>query len=71
MLLISLFFSCTEPTKDSADSSFTFPEVSSMPALRGPGAPQVTFAEEDLFENCAPLYGGENDFLHHNLVLLE
>ena len=69
MLLISLFFSCTDSAKDSAEPTFTFPDVSSMPALRGPGAPQVTFAEEELFENCAPLYGGEDDFLHHNLVL--
>ena len=69
MLLISLLFSCTDSAKDSAEPTFTFPDVSSMPALRGPGAPQVTFAEEELFENCAPLYGGEDDFLHHNLVL--
>ena len=69
MLLMSLFFSCTDPVKDTAEPAFTFPDVNTMPPLRGPGAPQVTFTEEQLFENCAPLYGGEDDFLHHNLVL--
>jgi len=68
MYIISLLLSCTEPSKDSAEA-FVFPSVDSMPELRGPGAPQVDFAEEDLFENCAPLYGGEEDFLHHNLVV--
>ncbi len=70
MFFFSILFACTQSDKDSAQPDvFTFPEVSSMPALRGPGAPQVDFTDEQLFENCAPLYGGEEDFLHHNLVV--
>src|SRR6056300_799661 len=70
MFFFSILFACTQSDKDSAlPDVFTFPEVSSMPALRGPGAPQVDFTDEQLFENCAPLYGGEEDFLHHNLVV--
>ena len=69
MFLFSCLFACTTTDKDTAPAAFQFPPPTDMPTLRGPGAPQQTFAEEELFVNCAPLYGGDNDFLHHNLVV--
>ena len=69
MLLFSCLMACTTTEKDTAPAVFQFPDPTDMPALRGPGAPQQTFTEEELFVNCAPLYGGDNDFLHHNLVV--
>ena len=68
-MFLFCLFACTTTDKDTAPAAFQFPSPTDMPTLRGPGAPQQTFAEEELFVNCAPLYGGENDFLHHNLVV--
>jgi len=44
-------------------------EVDEGPGLRGPGGPEVSFAEDQLFEGCAWLTGGEDDYDHHNLVM--
>ena len=68
MLLLSILFSCRSK-EDSSDQAYQFPEVSDMLPLRGAGAPQISFSEEDLFQNCAVLDGGEEDALHHNLVV--
>lgn len=54
---------------DTGEAPFTFPSPEeARPALRGSAGPQVSFAEDELWENCAPLYGGEQDVEHHNLV---
>ncbi len=54
---------------DTGAQPYTFPELGdALPALRGSAGPTVAFDEEDLFVNCAPLYGGDRDFEHHNLV---
>lgn len=38
--------------------------------LTGPGGPDVTFAEGDLWTGCAFLDGGEEDYDHHNFVTM-
>lgn len=65
-----LVLSCT-PTKelDSAVLGYQYPSPTDMPALRGSGGPNQSFAEEDLWSHCSPLYGGSEDGLHHNLVV--
>lgn len=69
-MLFSLLFACTGKSIDSGASSvYTFPSIDSMPSLRGPGGPDISFNEEQLFSNCASLTGSEEDDLHHNLVL--
>ncbi len=46
-----------------------YPEPGAWPANRGPGGPATTFTEEQLYQNCAFLDGGDNDpDDHHNLV---
>ena len=53
-----------------AHSTFSFPSVETLPPLRGAGGPAVSFSEDELFVNCAPLMGPEEDvFKHHNLVV--
>jgi hypothetical protein len=48
-----------------------YPEPGAWPPNRGPGGPARTFTEEELFENCAFLDGGEGDRAdHHNLVVM-
>ncbi len=37
------------------------------PALRGPGYPGTTFAEDELWVACGAVAGGPTDQLHHNL----
>ncbi|HMV69383.1 MAG TPA: Ig-like domain-containing protein [Myxococcota bacterium] len=49
------------------DAAWTFPDQG--PALRGPGAPDVEFSEDDLFETCAFLTGTALDIGHHNLLV--
>lgn len=50
------------------DGTFAFPDPTEAPALRGPGGPERVFSEEELFQPCAYLNGGEEDWDHHNLV---
>lgn len=69
MLLISLLLSCRPNEQETAEPSYQFPEPTEMLPLRGSGAPRVSFTETQLFQNCAVLDGGENDSLHHNLVV--
>jgi hypothetical protein len=65
ILLTSLLFACSEPT----DALFEFAEPGAAPAMRGPGGPEVSFQEADLWKNCAYLNGGPDDWDHHNLVM--
>lgn len=67
---------CADPSRTKppgGDSggppAFTFPAPDAGPAPRGPGGPAESFAADALFRNCAALSGGEQDFLHHNLVV--
>ncbi|MEC7984921.1 MAG: Ig-like domain-containing protein [Myxococcota bacterium] len=70
MLYLSLFISCSDKQTDSAEEpAYTYPSPMEMLPLRGSEGPQVAFDEEDLWQNCAPLYGGEDDGLHHNLII--
>ncbi len=48
-----------------------YPEPGAWPANSGPGGPNRTFTEEELYVNCATIDGGELDFTdHHNLVTM-
>ena len=66
------FIACTsskQDTSSSSDNGFSYPDASSLPEFRGSGGPQVTFTEDQLWNNCAVLTGGEQDYDHHNLVV--
>jgi hypothetical protein len=68
-LLLLALTACKAPA-DTAGPAWDFPDVATaMPALRGPGAPQVSFTEGELWTACASLDGGEDDSHHHNLVM--
>lgn len=54
---------------DREPPAWTFPEIADLPGLRGGGGPAVAFAEDALWTACAALPGGEEDWLHHNLVM--
>ena len=61
----------TTDTADVADPARPYPEPGAWPANNGPGASTVTFTEDELYENCAYLDGGDQDFTdHHNLVVM-
>jgi hypothetical protein len=62
-LLLPLLLGCT-----STPEPFAFPDPTDAPALRGPGGPEQSFTEAELFQPCAYLDGGPEDFDHHNLV---
>ena len=48
-----------------------YPEPAEWPPNRGPGGPAASFAEDQLYINCATLDGGELDVTdHHNLVTM-
>lgn len=73
-LPLLLLPACAEPKPgapaDSGGVPFSFPDVASMPALRGAGGPATTFSDDQLWQNCAPLEGPAEDvFKHHNLVV--
>ncbi len=75
--LLPLLVACRQPTgtggEDTDDAGapapYAFPEPGAAPALRGGGGPAVAFEEAELWQNCAGLYGGTGDLLHHNLVV--
>ena len=69
-LLALLAAGCRAQDVDTAVGApvFTFAEPEDAPPLRGPGGPQVDFAPDQLFENCAYLTGGPEDAEHHNTV---
>ena len=61
-MLFFLMWACTSSkTTDSSVDLYLYPDPSDMPELRGAGGPSVTFSEEELFQNCSPLFGGEDD----------
>jgi len=68
MLPLLLALACAPPDVDTGLPAFTFPGPAAGPGLRGPGGPARTFTTEELGIGCAPLLGGEKDYLHHNLV---
>lgn len=58
---------------DDADVAVArpYPEPGAWPANHGPGGPNVTFTEEELYVTCSYLDGGELDTTdHHNLVVM-
>lgn len=58
-----LLLACSGPP-----GTFEFPSPTDAPPLRGPGGPERTFTEDELFQPCAYLDGGPDDWDHHNLV---
>ncbi len=72
LFLMGAALACQAPpsTDDDSSTPWEWPEPSSWEANQGPGAPQVSFAPEALFQNCAFLDGGSEDHDHHNLVAL-
>lgn len=55
--------------KELPSEPFAFADPEEAPLLRGPGGPAVTFDESRLWQNCAYLDGGPEDWDHHNLVM--
>ena len=60
---------------DGADDGEDVPPFTAYRAaddwtMRGPGAPKVTFTQDQLYQNCAFLDGTEDDLDHHNLVVM-
>lgn len=47
-----------------------FPAPDAWTPNRGPGGPAASFTEEELYQPCAFLDGGEDDLDHHNLVVM-
>ncbi|MEC7947458.1 MAG: hypothetical protein VX265_07790, partial [Myxococcota bacterium] len=73
-LALLLLPACASPdtggARGPAGPTYEFPALDAMPALRGSGGPAISFADEDLWTNCAPLEGPDEDiFKHHNLVV--
>jgi hypothetical protein len=62
------------PPVELCDPSFVagaFPAPDAWGPNRGPGGPQVTFEEAQIYETCAYLNGGELDTTdHHNLLTM-
>lgn len=60
----------TEPV-DVGPQPRPYPEPGAFPPHEGPGIGRVTYTEEQLYQNCAYLDGGPDDFAdHHNLVIM-
>lgn len=69
MFFTLILLACTESKTTDTSVGYQYPDATEMPELRGAGGPNVEFTEEQLWTNCSPLYGGERDALHHNLVV--
>ena len=70
--IFAFLFACSSSDKDTSSDDeigFTYLDPSDIPDFRGSGGPHVSFEEEDLWNNCAALMGGEQDYDHHNLVV--
>lgn len=53
------------------DNPGPYPAPDARPTNHGPGLGRVSYTEEEIGENCAPLSGGELDHTqHHNLVVM-
>lgn len=50
--------------------AFVYPAPDSWGPNRGPGLPQMSFTQDQLYQNCAYLDGNEKDKDHHNLVVM-
>jgi hypothetical protein len=55
---------------DTIDGPRPYPEPGAWPQNHGPGGPSASFTEDELYQNCAFLDGGEDDLDHHNLVVM-
>lgn len=53
-----------------APEPHAYPAPDAHRALTGPGGPKVSFPADALWQDCAPLLGGEDDEQHHNLVVM-
>ncbi|MFT4978804.1 MAG: hypothetical protein ACI8S6_004714 [Myxococcota bacterium] len=69
-LLLLSSFACKAPDDSGLDADpFVFAALTERPSMRGPGGPVRSFDEEELWQNCASITGGEEDVNHHNLVV--
>lgn len=64
LTLLTLLACAPEP-----EPGWAFPDPDEGPPLRGPGGPTASFDESELWQGCASLTGGDEDVLHHNLVM--
>lgn len=71
LALCLLLLGCptAEPPPDPPPRRPDFPAPDAW-SIRGPGGPAQTYSEEQLWEHCAYLLGGEGDKEHHNLVVM-
>jgi len=69
MAVLLALTGCTSAGDTATEATFSFAAPNDRPPLRGPGGPAQTFSSDALWENCAALPGGEQDALHHNLVV--
>lgn len=56
--------------EDAGNQLGPYPDPGAWPSNHGPGGPSVSFSQDELYENCATLDGGEEDQDHHNLVVM-
>jgi hypothetical protein len=77
-LLASTISACGDDAGAAADADaelqqlpLSYPDPGAWPENSGPGGPARTFEEDELYEHCAYLDGGELDVSdHHNLVVM-
>lgn len=55
---------------DAEEELGPYPDPGDWPENHGPGGPTTSFGQDDLYQNCATLDGGEEDQDHHNLVVM-
>lgn len=69
MLALLPLLACSPADDSGGPPVFAYTAPEDAPPLRGPGGPATSFTEEQLFQTCAFLDGGEADWDHHNLVV--
>lgn len=70
VLLVSLLLLIGCPSAEPEAEPPPPPAANGWGGLAGPGGPATSFADADLFANCAFLDGGENDADHHNFATM-
>jgi hypothetical protein len=83
--LIAGLYACDETNPGEGDASVSqdaadtgldtsgprpYPSPGAWPRNHGPGGPVASFEDDQLYQNCALLDGGEDDLDHHNLVVM-
>lgn len=60
----------TVPADSGVPEGNPYPDPAAWGPNRGPGGPAVSFTDEQLYQNCSYLEGGQRDIDHHNLALM-